>query len=82
MGELVKKWNDGGSLSVAYDGDGDGTAVFSSDANEGLDREVSVTFKAASLTIDAIARQAGRREVFSASDGGFILSDGTFNVLK
>ena len=29
MAELVKPWNDGGSLSVAYEGgDGDGSAVF------------------------------------------------------
>ena len=42
--ELRKPWNDGGSLSVTYDGRGDGTAVFSSEVAEGLDREMTVTF--------------------------------------
>lgn len=85
MAELVKPWNDGGSLSVAYDGDRDGSAVFSSDTAEGLDREMSVSFVDASrsVIVERTVRQTGLREEFTASDGEFILADGgTFNVLK
>lgn len=79
MSNLVKPWNDGGNLSVAYEGSGDGSAIFSSETNEGLDREMYVTFKGAGLEIERKVKQEGRREVFE----DFILSDGgTFNVLK
>ena len=79
--ELKKQWNDGGSLSVSYTGDRDGSAVFSSDTNEGIDREMSVFFKDASgkVSVERNVKQEGRREVF----GDFILADGgTFNVIK
>lgn len=85
MAELVKSWNDGGSLSISYDGDGDGFAVFSSDVNEGVDREVSVAFvdKSRSVRVDRKVVQEDRRERFRASDRGFILADGgTLNVIK
>jgi hypothetical protein len=85
MAELVKAWNDGGSLSVAYEGDGDGSAVFSSDVAEGLDREMIVVFRDGGRTV-AVERkvlQVGMREMFVPSDGEFILADGgTYNVLK
>lgn len=85
MAELVKPWNDGGSLSVTYDGDRDGSAIFSSDIAEGLDREMQVLFVDQSrvAVVERIVRQEGMREMFIPSDGEFILSDGgTFNVLK
>lgn len=85
MATLVKKWNDGGSLSVTYDGDRDGSAVFSSEQNEGVDREISVAFVDASHQVNVArkVRQIGLREPFVVSDGGFTLADGgTFNVLK
>ena len=85
MAELVKQWNDGGSLSVSYDGDRDGSAVFSSDINEGKDRIMSVTFadKDRAIVVDRTVSQSGRRQPFSGSDGAFILADGgTFNVIK
>lgn len=85
MENLIKPWESGGSLSVAYDGDGDGSAVFSSDKAEGLDRELSVTFvdKAKSVVVERAVRQQGMRDVFKAKDGDFILADGgTFNVMK
>jgi hypothetical protein len=85
MAELVKPWNDGGSLSVAYEGSGDGSAVFSSDVNEGIDREMIVVFRDGGRTV-AVERkvlQVGMREMFVPSDGDFILADGgTYNVLK
>lgn len=80
MATLVKPWNDGGSLSVTYDGSGDGSAVFSSDQNEGIDREMTVTFVGAGQEIERTVRQEGLREIFNEE---FILADGgTFNVLK
>ena len=80
MATLVKPWNDGGSLTVTYDGSGDGSAVFSSDQNEGIDREMTVTFKGAGQEIERVVKQEGLREIFNEE---FILADGgTFNVLK
>lgn len=77
---LVKAWNDGGNLSVAYDGDGDGSAIFSSDVAEGLDREMSVVFRGAGLSVERVVKQEGMREIFEED---FTLVDGgTFNVLK
>lgn len=83
MAELVKQWNDGGSLSVTYEGSGDGSAVFSSDVNEGIDREMTVTFKGAGQEIERTVKQEGKRLRFRCKDGLFLLKDGgTFNVLK
>lgn len=85
MAELVKTWNDGGTLTVTYDGSSEGSAVFSSDTAEGLDREMNVSFvdKNRSVLVERTVRQEGMREVFMASDGDFLLADGgTFNVLK
>lgn len=80
MAELVKPWNDGGSLSVTYEGDGDGSAVFTSDVNEGIDREMMVIFKGGGMEEVRKVAQVGLREIF---EEGFILADGgTFNVLK
>ena len=85
MAELIKPWNDGGSLSVSYDGDRDGSAIFSSDVAEGLDREMTVVFRDGGRTVNVERKvtQVGMREKFVPSDGEFILADGgTFNVLK
>ena len=85
MAELVKPWNDGGSLSVAYDGDGDGSAVFSSDVAEGLDREMIVVFRDGGRTVavERKVKQVGMREVFTGYDERFITADGgTFNSIK
>lgn len=85
MKSVIKPWNDGGSLSVSYDGDRDGSAVFSSDVDEGLDREMIVVFRDGGRTV-AVERkvlQVGMREIFRGSDEDFIIADGgTFNVLK
>lgn len=85
MAELVKPWNDGGSLSVAYEGDGDGSAIFSSDVAEGLDREMIVVFRDGGRTVavERTVKQAGMREVFTGYDERFITADGgTFNSIK
>lgn len=83
--ELKKPWNDGGSLSVTYDGDGDGSAVFSSDVAEGLDREMVVVFRddGKDVAVERKVLQVGMREMFVPNDGDFILADGgIYNVLK
>lgn len=85
MNNLIKPWIDGGSLTVSYDGDRDGSAVFSSDVAEGLDREMSVSFvdKSRSVVVERKVVQTGMREVFNAADGEFLTADGeTFNILK
>jgi protein associated with RNAse G/E len=85
MAELKKRWSDGELLTVTYDGDRDGSATFTSDANESLDREMVVTYvdKDKKVSVAQMVKQEGLREVFNASDGDFILADGgTFNVLK
>ena len=85
MAELKKQWSDGELLTVVYNGDRDGSATFTSDVNESIDREMVVTYvdKDRKVSVAQTVKQAGLREVFYASDGDFILADGgTFNVLK
>lgn len=83
--ELKKTWNDGGSLTATYDGSGDGSAVFSSDVAEGLDREMIVAFRDSGNTVvvERTVKQVGMREVFTGYDEDFIPVDGgTFNSIK
>lgn len=85
MKSVIKPWNDGGSLSVAYEGDGDGSAVFSSDVAEGLDRDMIVVFRDGGRTVavERMVKQVGMREMFRGSDEDFIPADGgTFNSIK
>lgn len=86
MATLIKQWSTGtGNLSVTYEGDGDGTAIFSSDVAEGLDREMTVAFSDddKTITIERKVKQVGMREVFTGYDEIFITADGeTFNSIK
>lgn len=85
MAELKKQWNNGELLTVAYDGGRDGSATFTSDANESIDREMVVTYvdKDRKVSVAQMVKQVGLREVLNASDGLLITSDGeTLNVLK
>ena len=85
MAELVKPWNDGGSLTATYEGSGDGSAVFSSDVAEGLDREMIVVFRddGRTVAVERKVKQVGMREVFTGYDERFITADGgTFNSIK
>lgn len=85
MAELVKQWATGaGNLSVTYNGDGDGTAVFASDTNEGIDRVMDVAFKAGDVVEQRIVTQEGLRQPFGLSGGGVfrIAGGGRFGVLK
>ena len=62
MAELVKPWDNGGSLSVAYTGSGDGSAVFSSTENTGAERQMVVSFIDASrnVVVTRVVRQAAK----------------------
>lgn len=82
--ELIKNWSDGGSLSVIYDGDGDGSAVFSSDPYEGIDREMSIAFKNGKIEEEKIVRQEGIRQPFGLSNGGVfcVAGGGRFGVIQ
>lgn len=90
MAELVKNWTNGGSLSVAYDGDGDGTAVISSTENESLEpREMNLSFIDGSrkvVVVRKVVQAAGQvsdgYDVFECTDGSFILSDGLEFMVK
>lgn len=87
MKSVIKPWNDGGSLSVSYDGSGNGSAAISSDVNEGIDREQSITVSTAygdnPKSVDVNVKQYGLREVFTGYDEIFITADGgTFNSIK
>lgn len=82
--ELKKTWNNGGSLTATYEGSGDGTAVFSSDANEGIDREMSVTFRTQDLAVVRSVKQEGLRQPYRLRNGGVyrVSNGGRYGVLK
>lgn len=86
MKEVRIKWNEGeGYITATYEGSGDGSLTFDSDVNEGIDREQSIEVKTNDnkLSVSVSVKQIGLREVFTCTDGDFILADGgTFNVLK
>lgn len=80
MGEIIKNWNDGGSLSVAYTGEGDGTAVFSSSQNDGATRETEVSFVDASRNVVVVRRvvqAAGHTSVETYTRLAYIECTGT-----
>lgn len=72
-----EQWEEG-ELTVSYVGNGDDVATFSSDINEGIDRETIATFKADKVSVQRMVAQIGMREVFA----DFNVKEGTFNVLK
>ena len=86
MAELIKQWEDGSRLTATYEGSGDGDAVFASDANEGIDREMSVSFVDASgsIVVERTVSQVGLRQRFITADGKVfcVLGGGRFGVLK
>lgn len=83
MAILQREWDDGDSLAIRYEADeeeGIGTATFLSDANEGVDREMTITFKGEGVSGEIVEErrvvQEGKREVFNCSDGTFYDADG------
>lgn len=85
MATLVKRWPTGtGNLSVTYEGSGDGTAVFTSDTNEGIDRVMDVAFKAGDVVEQRIVTQEGLRQPYGLVGGGVyrVRGGGRYGVLK
>lgn len=84
--ETKIQWNEGdGAITATYNGSGDGAVTITSDINEGIDREQTITAKTIdeSVAVDISVKQSGMREVFCCADGEFNLANGgTFNVLK
>ena len=85
---IDKTWTDGSDDKLTITNDFSGSPLqVSSVVCEGLDRSMIVNFKTTVgspiVTAELVVNQTGLREVFNASDGSFLLSDGTtFNVLK
>ena len=88
MTVLSKEWADGsGEALNVSESAGTGTAdvALSSAANNGIDRSITLTAatEGGAVAVGLDVTQEGLREIFNASDGGFLLADGTtFNVLK
>lgn len=85
MAEFVRQWDNSESLTATYEGSRDGSAIFTSDTNESIDRTMQVSFVDASrsVVVNRNVVQAGLREVFNVIEGPLRLADGsTFNVLK
>lgn len=79
-------WNEGdGFITATYTGKGNDYIQFTSNINEGIDRQqfVSVQVVKGKESEQVHIKQIGLREIFVVSDGDFTLADsGTFNVLK
>lgn len=84
MRELIKPWNDGGSLTATYEGSGDGSAIFESDSYEGIDRETEVRFVGAGTVVSRKVRQEGTRQPIGLAGGGIfrLANGGRFGVLR
>ena len=86
MAEFRREWQDGGSLTATYGGSGDGSAIFSSDAYEGIDREMPAIFKDTGnhISVERTVRQEGKRQQFRTKDGLVfrVKGGGRFGVLR
>lgn len=84
MKTLEKNWNNGQILSITYTGDGDGEAIFESEINEGIDRELSVQFSGGEVQVERLVKQEGLRQPINLNGGGVfrIKGGGRFGVLK
>lgn len=73
MAELIKQWNDGRNLTATYTGSGDGEATFTSEVNEGIDKEINVIVRTTEgNNVDeksVVVKQAGLREEYITADG-------------
>lgn len=77
MNTITKQWNYGDTLTIEYSGEGNGEATFSSDTNEGEDREMQILIESASgIRHTRVVRQEGKREPLQGSDGVFCGKDG------
>lgn len=81
------KWNDGeGYITATYEGSGDGSAIISSDVNEGIDRVQTLTVQTTNGMVEekVLVSQEGLRQPFGLSGGGVfrVAGGGRFGVLK
>lgn len=78
---MEKSWDDGSGdkLTATYT---EIDATFSSDENEGIDRNTDVFFKGEGITVVRMVKQQGKRETFNVIEGEFLVTEGTFNVLR
>lgn len=70
MATTQRTWENGDILTAEYTGSGDGIATFSSVVNEGVDRELTVTFEGDNAP-SAMRKvvQSGKREPLILADG-------------
>lgn len=72
-------------ITATFEGNKAGKVTFTSNVNESIDREQTVTIKTtdgSNKSVTRTIRQSGKREVFNCTDGPFMVTEGTFNVLK
>lgn len=79
--ETVIKWNKGeGNIVATYNGSGNGPIQFTTNHNEGLDREQRVTVKTTKgdlKTVSVLIKQDGLREEYITADGEvYLTADG------
>lgn len=79
-------WKEGeGHITAIYKGSGNSPITFKSKPNIGIDREQEVIVRTLDKKVskNLNVKQPGLREIFTCTDGGFLLSgSNTFNVLK
>lgn len=81
-------WDDNSILSVTYTGNKDGKAVFTSDTNESIDKEIDITIRTTqgNNTDSKVVRvkQVGLREEYITSDGDVYVTadDEIYGCLK
>lgn len=82
MKSVIKTWNDGGNLTVTYNGEGDGEAVFSSSENTGAERAMEVSFVDASRSVIVVrtVRQAAAAAVETYTRLTFLQSSGVQHI--
>lgn len=79
-------WNEGeGAITLTYNGEGDGIVAVTSDTNELLDRQQTITVKNErfGLSREVLVKQEGRREPYECADGEYYeCTDGIYGLLK
>lgn len=83
--QTTKQWPDGsGAVTLSYTGQGDGALSVTADANDGLDRAVTLIVTDGTKQVPVSVTQQGKREEFVTSDGSILTTNdgGTFAVIK
>lgn len=82
MAEAVKQWDNGGELTIAYTGDGDGSAVISSTPNTGGERTTTIVFADTNGVLRVVReiRQAAAAAVETYTRLTFLQSSGVQHI--